>query len=83
MCIGRSAAAVAIDASNPKAAEFVHAVVQCLRGKGVQYVDAESPEGGAYAFSFGGVNNDSRSISLGLQYTPDCEKQVAAQGIGN
>lgn len=73
-----------IDASNPKAAEFVHAVVQCLRGKGVQYVDAESsPQGGAYSFAFGGRDNDSQSINLGLRYTPDCEKQVAAQGIGN
>jgi hypothetical protein len=72
-----------IDASNPKAAEFVHAVVQCLRSKGVQYVEAESPQGGAYSYSFGGPNNDSQSINLGLQYAPVCEKQVAAQGIGN
>ena len=72
-----------IDASNPKAAEFVHAVVQCLRDKGVQYVSADSPQGGQYAFSFGGPNNDSQSITLGLQDTPDCEKQVAAQGLGS
>lgn len=71
------------DASNPKAGDFVHAVVQCLRDKGVQYVDAGSPQGGAYVWSFGGPNNDSQSITLGLKYTPDCEKQVAAQGIGS
>lgn len=72
-----------IDASNPKAAAFVHAVVQCLRDKGVQYVSADLPQGGQYAFSFGGPNNDSQSITLGLQDTPDCEKQVAAQGLGS
>lgn len=72
-----------LDASNPKAGDFVHAVVQCLRGKGVQYVSEMSPEGGQYGYSFGGPDNDSRSIDLGMQDTPDCEKQVAAQGIGS
>ncbi|QUQ64523.1 hypothetical protein [Kutzneria sp. CA-103260] len=72
-----------LDASNPHGADFVHAVVQCLRAKGVRYVDEEPPQGGRYVFSFGGANNDSDSISKGLQYTPDCEKQVAGQGIGH
>ncbi|WP_194908732.1 hypothetical protein [Catenulispora rubra] len=72
-----------LDASNPKAAEFVHAVVQCLRDKGVQYVSADSPQGGQYGVSLGGPNNDSQSITLGMQDTPDCEKQVAAQGLGS
>jgi hypothetical protein len=72
-----------LDASNPHAADFVHAVVLCLRAKGVRYVSEEPPDGGAYAFSFGGPGNDSSSITKGLEYTPDCEKQVAAQGIGS
>ncbi|WP_370380876.1 hypothetical protein [Catenulispora sp. GAS73] len=72
-----------LDASNPKAAEFVHALVQCLRDKGVQYVSADSPQGGQYTVSFGGPNNDSQSINLGLQDMPGCEKQVAAQGLGS
>ncbi|MBS2548453.1 hypothetical protein KGQ19_16420 [Catenulispora sp. NL8] len=72
-----------LDASNPKAGDFVHAVVQCLRDKGVQYVEQNSAQGGIESFSFGGPNNDSTSIRLGMQYTPDCEKQVAARGIGN
>ncbi len=72
-----------LDANNPQAADFVHAVVQCLRAKGVRYVSEEPPEGGRYVFSFGGPNNDPASINKGMQYTPDCEKQVAAQGIGH
>ena len=71
-----------LDASNPKAADFVHAIVLCLRAKGVRYVDEGAPEGDRYVFSFGGANNDAESISKGMQYTPDCEKQAAAQGIG-
>jgi hypothetical protein len=72
-----------LDASNPQAENFVHAVVQCLRAMGVKYVTEEPPEGGAYSFGFGGADNDPTSISLGLQYTPACQKKVAAQGIGN
>ncbi len=71
-----------LDASNPHGADFVHAVVQCLRGKGVKYVQESPPQGGRWTFAFGGDNNDPDSISKGLEYTPDCEKQVAAQGIG-
>jgi hypothetical protein len=72
-----------LDASNPHAADFVHAVVLCLRAKGVRYVSEDPPDGGSYAFSFGGPGNDPDSITKGMEYTPDCEKQVAAQGIGN
>jgi hypothetical protein len=71
-----------LDANNPHGADFVHAVVLCLRAKGVRYVSEEPPEGGRYVFSFGGPGNDSDSITKGLEYTPGCEKQVAAQGIG-
>ncbi|WP_370346469.1 hypothetical protein [Catenulispora sp. EB89] len=73
-----------LDASNPKAGAFVHAVVQCLRDKGVQYVsENNSPQNGQVGFSFGGPDNDSQSITLGMQDTPECEKQVAAQGLGS
>jgi hypothetical protein len=71
-----------LDASNPHASDFVHAVVQCLRGKGVKYVDEAPPQGGQYAWSFGGAGNDSASISKGMQLSPECEKEVAAKGIG-
>ena len=72
-----------LDANNPHGADFVHAVVQCLRAKGVRYVDEGPPQDGRYVFSFGGADNDSDSISKGLEYTPNCEKQVAGQGIGH
>lgn len=72
-----------LDASNPHSTDFVHAVVQCLRAKGVRYVDEGPPQDGRYVFSFGGADNDSDSISKGLEYTPNCEKQVAGQGIGH
>ncbi|MGH8922268.1 MAG: hypothetical protein ACRDZY_04955 [Acidimicrobiales bacterium] len=71
-----------LDTSNPHAADFVHAVVQCLRDKGVRYVDAEPPEGDREVYSFGGPQNDPTSISKGMNLAPTCEKEVAAQGIG-
>jgi hypothetical protein len=71
-----------LDASNPHAADFVHAVVQCLRAKGVKYVNEEPPQYGRMTFSFGGPQNDSASITKGMEATPGCEKDVAAQGIG-
>lgn len=66
------------DPGNPRSKDFTHAVVLCLRAKGVRYVE-EAPSGG---YSLGGESNDSQSISKGMQYAPECEKQVAAQGIG-
>lgn len=72
-----------LDVSNPHSEDFVHAVVQCLRAKGVKYVSEEPPANGRATFSFGGPGNDPGSITLGMQDTPACEKQVAAQGIGN
>ncbi|MEV7045050.1 hypothetical protein [Amycolatopsis sp. NPDC051061] len=71
-----------LDASNPHAADFVHAVVQCLRAKGVKYVNEEPPQDGRMLFSFGGPENDSASITKGMELTPACEKDVATQGIG-
>jgi hypothetical protein len=71
-----------LDSSNPHAADFVHAVVQCLRNKGVKYVDEEPPQGDRMIYSFGGPQNDAASISKGMELAPTCEKEVAAQGIG-
>jgi hypothetical protein len=71
-----------LDSSNPHAADFVHAVVQCLRGKGVRYVDEEPPQGDRMIYSFGGPQNDAASISKGMDLAPVCEKEVAAKGIG-
>jgi hypothetical protein len=71
-----------LDTSNPHAADFVHAVVQCLRDKGVRYVDEEPPEGDREVYSFGGPQNDSASISKGMELAPTCEKEVAAKGVG-
>lgn len=71
-----------LDASNPQSADFVHAVVKCLRAKGVRYVSEEPPQDGRSMFSFGGPGNDPESIRKGMEYTPACEKQVAAQGVG-
>ncbi|SEP48971.1 hypothetical protein [Amycolatopsis saalfeldensis] len=71
-----------LDTANPHAADFVHAVVQCLRDKGVRYVDAEPPEGDREVYSFGGPQNDPASISKGMNLAPTCEKEVAARGIG-
>lgn len=71
-----------LDSSNPHAADFAHAVVQCLRAKGVRYVEEQPPAGGRVMIAFGGPDNDSESISKGMQFAPACEKEVAAQGIG-
>jgi hypothetical protein len=67
------------DTSNPESADFVHGVVQCLRAKGVKYVDEEPPTPGENrrAISFGGPNNDSDSISKGLNLVGSCEKEQA------
>lgn len=70
------------DANNPKAEEFVHELVQCLRRKGVKYVDEASPKDGQYNVEFGGSGNDEESTDKGMTYLPKCEKRVADKGIG-
>ena len=67
------------DIANPESADFVHAVVQCLRDKGVRYVDEEplTPGEDRRVLSFGGPNNDSESISKGLALIGVCEKESA------
>lgn len=67
------------DVLNPESADFVHAVVQCLRDKGVRYVEEAPLAQGEdrRGVSLGGPNNDSESISKGLNLIPTCEKESA------
>ncbi|WKU06983.1 hypothetical protein [Micromonospora sp. HUAS LYJ1] len=64
------------DPANPEAKDFARDVVQCLKGKGVRYVEVGADGTG---WAFGGKNNDSESISKGLKYSPACEREVAAK----
>ncbi|MHC5797140.1 hypothetical protein ACVXZ4_13385 [Lacisediminihabitans sp. FW035] len=68
-----------LDRSNPDALAFVQGVVDCLRGKGVTKVAIAPDDGsGQVSIAYGGADNDSRSISLGLQYTSECQRTVSA-----
>jgi hypothetical protein len=62
------------DVTNPEAVDFANRVVQCLRGKGVRYVEVHNEPGAdTVGFSLGGPNNDPASISLGLEHAKECE----------
>ncbi|RAS69980.1 hypothetical protein C8D87_101280 [Lentzea atacamensis] len=62
------------DVNNPEAVDFANRVVQCLRGKGVRYVEVHNePGGNQVGYAFGGPNNDAASISLGLEHVKECE----------
>ena len=65
------------DTANPESSDFVHAVVQCLRNKGVRYVEEAPLESGEdrRAIALGGENNDQDSITKGLDLIPTCEKE--------
>ena len=63
------------DPANPEARDFAVAVVKCLRHKGVKYVEV-SDDG--LSPSLGGDQNDARSISMGMELAPECEREVAA-----
>ncbi|HWS37286.1 MAG TPA: hypothetical protein VN408_31725 [Actinoplanes sp.] len=64
------------DPANPEARDFAVAVVKCLKAEGVEYV-VVSDDG--ISIALGGDDNDARSISLGMEKIPDCERQVAAK----
>lgn len=64
------------DPANPEARDFAVAVVKCLKKAGVEYV-AVSDDG--ISIALGGDDNDAKSISLGMEKIPDCERQVAAK----
>ncbi|MGW6442559.1 hypothetical protein [Lentzea sp. NPDC055074] len=62
------------DATNPEAVDFANRVVQCLRGKGVRYVEVHNEPGSTMvSYALGGPNNDAASISLGLEHAKECE----------
>jgi hypothetical protein len=62
------------DTSNPEAVDFANRVVQCLRGKGVRYVEVlNEPGSEIISYALGGPNNDAASISLGLEHAKECE----------
>lgn len=64
------------DPANPESRDFALAVVQCLKDKGVKYV--EVAEDGT-SLALGGDQNHSQSISLGLEFAGECEREVAAK----
>lgn len=66
------------DRQNPDAADFSQAIVDCLHDRGVTYVEVVETSG-RFALSFGGPDNDSSSVSLGLQHYPSCEAEVVAK----
>ncbi|MDX3659311.1 hypothetical protein PV646_18550 [Streptomyces sp. ID05-26A] len=62
------------DVTNPEAVDFANRVVQCLRGKGVRYVEVHNEPGSdTVSYAFGGPNNDAASITLGLEHVKGCE----------
>jgi hypothetical protein len=66
------------DAKNPEAADFANRVVQCLRGKGVRYVEVvNDPNATEVNVAFGGPNNDQDSITKGLEYAKTCEIEAS------
>ena len=66
------------DVTNPDAADFANRVVQCLRRKGVRYVEVYNPPGATMVgYSFGGPGNDQQSITLGLEHAKECEIEAS------
>lgn len=67
------------DTANPESSDFVHKVVQCLRDKGVRYVEESplNPGDDRRGIALGGEDNDPESISKGLDLIPTCEKELA------
>lgn len=66
------------DRSNPDARTFWQAVVDCLHGKGVKYVEiSDDPTSQRIGIAFGGPNNDSDSITRGMELAPECEREAS------
>ncbi|HEX8869355.1 MAG TPA: hypothetical protein VF821_27080, partial [Lentzea sp.] len=62
------------DVNNPEALDFANRVVQCLRDKGVRYVEVyNEPGADTISYALGGPNNDAASITLGLEHAKECE----------
>ncbi|GGL99167.1 MULTISPECIES: hypothetical protein [Micromonospora] len=64
------------DPANPEARDFALDVMKCLKAQGVRYVEVDED---GISLAFGGDQNDSRSISMGLDLAPECERKVAAE----
>lgn len=68
-----------LDRSNPDALAFAQGVVDCLKGKGATRVEIAPDQGdGQVNIALGGEENDARSISIGMQYIPECQRTVSA-----
>ncbi|GAA2678253.1 MULTISPECIES: hypothetical protein [Actinosynnema] len=66
------------DPANPEAHDFAVRVVDCLRGKGIKYVEVAVDETwGGPVISLGGEHNDSASISAGLEHMGSCETEAS------
>jgi hypothetical protein len=66
------------DVTNPEAIDFANRVVQCLRGKGVRYVEVlNQPGAEAVSYALGGPGNDQQSITLGLEHAKACEIEAS------
>ncbi|HEY0261239.1 MAG TPA: hypothetical protein VGC18_15455 [Lacisediminihabitans sp.] len=65
------------DRSNPQAVDFAIKVIDCLRSKGVRYVELyNEPTNPVVGEVFGGPRHDTESNVLGQKYMPVCEQQV-------
>ncbi|MFG1993884.1 hypothetical protein ACGFJ7_28295 [Actinoplanes sp. NPDC048988] len=64
------------DPANPEAKDFARETVKCLKQKGVRYVEI-SDDG--LSIALGGDQNDAKSISMGLDLIPGCERDIAAR----
>lgn len=66
------------DAKNPEAVDFANRVVQCLRGKGVRYVEVvNEPNATEVTYALGGPNNDRDSITKGMELIKPCEREAS------
>ena len=65
------------DRTNPLAVDFAEKVIDCLRGKGVKYVELyNDPSNPIVGEVFGGPTHDMQSNALGQKYQPVCEQEV-------
>ncbi|MET0991565.1 MAG: hypothetical protein ABWX66_04145 [Lacisediminihabitans sp.] len=65
------------DRTNPLALDFAEKVIDCLRGKGVKYVELyNDPANPIVGEVFGGPTHDVQSNVLGQKYQPICEQEV-------
>ncbi|WP_344158877.1 hypothetical protein [Kribbella yunnanensis] len=69
-----------VDANNPDALDFGRKVVQCLKDKGVKYVElSKDTSSGIVGPALGGKNNDMQSITKGMDLMPECQREVAGK----